>query len=419
MKFMDFFKRGKTVNRDLQTTEMWASYLNGATSVNTESGVTSIATAYRCIAVVSETVGQLSGDILKKVGKRTESEDHELYELLFVRSSEYVNAYNFRRQLVYDYLIYGNGYALIHRKGGKIVSFENIYLDVYESDGYIFYHSPIKGKYYEPHEVIHLADMGSNVHIGKSKIKQHALTFGKAAASSEFSNLLYSNNLILGGVIEYGPEVQLETEKKESLAQHIRSNYGGKNQGKVLVLDQGAKWKAQASSMALDDAQYVESEGLTREDICRIFGVPPFKVFHFNKMTYDNMEAMKVEFAESCILPIVIQLEQEINNKAFTPTDKLRKIFVKLEIKSLLRADLKSQAEYFSKMVSIGAMNINEVRELNDLNPVAGGDTPLIQINNLFPLDKLDEYVAAIIAEKQSKAEYWTEVTNSPTNTKQ
>lgn len=411
MKFFSFFKK-KEQSRDFQSSDIWQAYLRQATSVSTEGGVNSIATAYRCIAVISETVGQLSGDVCVKRDGKTERPEHVLNEVLFIHANKYTNAYNFRRQLVYDYLHFGNGFAIIERDGNnKVKSLTNKRMEVYESDGFIFYKDTETGLFYDYEDVIHLADISNNVRVGKSRIAQHAATFGKAKASLEYVNLLYTNNMTLGGVIEYPEAIKLPLADKQVIGNDIKENYGGANKGKVLVLDQGAKFKSQDSSMPLADAEYILSEHLTIEEVCRIFGVPPFKVFHFNKMTYDNMEAMKVEFVESCILPIVIQLEQEINSKLFTAGEKLRKYFVTHEIKSLLRADIKSQAEYFSKMISTGKYSINEVRALDDQDPVQGGDAPLIQANNYMPLHLLEQYTAAMIDEKKAKAEQYRKVT--------
>jgi hypothetical protein len=135
--------------------------------------------------------------------------------------------------------------------------------------------------------------------------------------------------------------------------------------------------------------------------MCRVYGVPTFMVFDYNNMSGDAMEAAKITYVENTILPIMTQLEQELENKLFKYE---RKTKIKHEIKSLLRADIKSQAEYWSKMAAIGKYTINELRAMDDDTPVEGGDIPLIQANNYFPLNKLEEYADAMIKEKLSRA---------------
>ena len=47
----------------------------------------------------------------------------------------------------------------------------------------------------------------------------------------------------------------------------------------------------------------------------------------------------------------------------------------------LLRGDMKAHVEYFRGMSALGAMNPNEIRLLEDMNPYDGGDAYSRQIN--------------------------------------
>jgi phage portal protein BeeE len=155
--------------------------------------------------------------------------------------------------------------------------------------------------------------------------------------------------------------------------------------------------------MSLADAEYIASMNMSNEDICRIFGVPPFKVFHFNKMTYDNMEQMSTEFVQSSVMPDAIQLEQELNYKLFSPWQAKQRYEIKFDLRSLMRADSTAQANWITKMVGVGGLTVNEVREMDDRNPVPGGDEAFIQANNYFPLSMMKELAAATIKGKNNK----------------
>lgn len=276
-------------------------------------------------------------------------------------------------------------------------------LEIYITEDYTrkFYLNPLTGITYESGDIIHLADLGNDELRGKSRISQHKATFGKAKASAKMANELYSSGMFMGGTIEYPENVKLTTDKISQLTDYLQENYGGADRaGSVLPLDQGGKYNQFTNIMSLADAEYIMGEHLSIEDICRIFGVPPFKVFHFNKMTYDNMEAMKVDFVESCIMPIVTQFEQEVNYKLFTEREIRKGYQVKHNIKSLLRADVKAQAEYYKAMFSIGKYTINELRSMDDMPSVEGGDSVFVQVNNYMPLGMVEDYSKALIASK-------------------
>ena len=54
--------------------------------------------------------------------------------------------------------------------------------------------------------------------------------------------------------------------------------------------------------------------------------------------------------------------------------DQKKNYFAKFSTGGLLRGDTAARTAYYSGMVNIEAMNPNEVRELEDMNPYEGGD---------------------------------------------
>ena len=57
------------------------------------------------------------------------------------------------------------------------------------------------------------------------------------------------------------------------------------------------------------------------------------------------------------------------------------KYFVKFEIKGFMRGDSAAQSMFYDRMVRMGAYSINEVRASEDLNPIAGGDEHIVDMN--------------------------------------
>jgi len=52
-------------------------------------------------------------------------------------------------------------------------------------------------------------------------------------------------------------------------------------------------------------------------------------------------------------------------------------------LEGLLRADSAGRARFYQQMTAIGAMTINEVRALENMPPVDGGDVPRMQSQNI------------------------------------
>lgn len=386
-----------------------ARLLSDMTMTSSEAGVLSIAAAYRCISVRAESVAILSGDVIQsRNGIREKKNQAPQYDLLFRRPNPYQNSFQFRRQLIYNKLLNGIAYAVV-RKRDKVGYPQWIeicrHMEMKVIDGNLWYYDPVCDEVYSHEDVVTTSVIGPDGKP-KSPVAIHASTFGKMKASGELENQLYTSKMFAGAAITYPENIRFKKEHLEQLSESVTQNYGGVDKaGRVLALDQGATVHQFENIMSLQDAEYIASTNMSMEDVCRIFGVPPFKIFHFNKMTYDNMEQMSVEFVQSVVLPDVVELEQEYNYKLFTPYQRNNGYCVKHEIKSLLRADSAAQAAYVKAIFSIGGMTVNEVRELDDRNPVAGGDEAMIQANNYFPLSLIKEYAKAQISDKKAKKE--------------
>ena len=68
-----------------------------------------------------------------------------------------------------------------------------------------------------------------------------------------------------------------------------------------------------------------------------------------------------------------------------------RDFYFKHNVDRLLRTDVKTKGEYYRLMTDIGAYSINDVLELEDRNPIEGGDERYVQINRI-PIQDMDNY---------------------------
>src|SRR3546814_1572243 len=77
------------------------------------------------------------------------------------------------------------------------------------------------------------------------------------------------------------------------------------------------------------------------------------------------------------------RIEQALEKQILTPRDRADGITIEFNLEGLLRADSSARADFYREMASIGAMTINEVRALENLPPVPGGDQPRMQMQNV------------------------------------
>ena len=98
--------------------------------------------------------------------------------------------------------------------------------------------------------------------------------------------------------------------------------------------------------------------------------VPPHKIGHMEGAGYANsIEAQNAQFISDCIRPLVEVIEMEFSNKLLKGSSR----FV-LDMKALMRGDIKTEVQRNVSYWNIGAMSANEIRRTEGLPPIEGGD---------------------------------------------
>jgi hypothetical protein len=116
-------------------------------------------------------------------------------------------------------------------------------------------------------------------------------------------------------------------------------------------------------------------------EICRIFRLPPHKLADMADATFSNVEEQNREYVDDCLMPWLVQWEQEIARKLLLPQERAT-LFPRYEVDGLLRGNATTRAAFYSTMYNIGAMSINEVREKEDLNSIGpDGDKHMVPVN--------------------------------------
>jgi HK97 family phage portal protein len=115
-------------------------------------------------------------------------------------------------------------------------------------------------------------------------------------------------------------------------------------------------------------------------DICRFFGVNPVKCFDLSKSSYSTVEATQLSFLTDTISPLLEKIELEFEKKVFKPSER-KIIDVKFDISNLLKVDVASLAEYYTKLFNIGSITPNEIRNKLNMNKIEDGDDTYVQVN--------------------------------------
>lgn len=133
----------------------------------------------------------------------------------------------------------------------------------------------------------------------------------------------------------------------------------------------------------------LESRSFSIEEICRWFRVPPFMVGHTTKQSSwaSSLEGMNLQFLTHTLRPLLVNIEQEISRCLLGGEED---IFAEFSVEGLLRADSAGRAAYYTSALQNGWMSRNDVRRLENMPPIEGGDIYTVQLN-LTPLEDLKQ----------------------------
>lgn len=238
-----------------------------------------------------------------------------------------------------------------------------------------------------PEQVFHIRGFG-NGPIGLSVVAYAAQSLGWARATEIFGATFFGENLNPAGFIEVPSG--MNQAAKDRLHAEVKQMYGGPwRSNKWAILDGGMKWTRLSTQP--NEAQFLETKQFQVEEVCRWMGVPPQKVHHLLRMTFNNVEQLSIEVVVDAITPWAIRWEEEANFKLFG--QNRAGFFVKLDLKGLLRGAFKERQEGLQVMRRNGAINADEWRELEDMGPMdgEGGDTYIVE-GNMTKLELVGEH---------------------------
>jgi HK97 family phage portal protein len=120
--------------------------------------------------------------------------------------------------------------------------------------------------------------------------------------------------------------------------------------------------------------------------------VPPHMVGHTEKATSwgTGLEQQTLGFQKFTLRRRLKRIEMALEKQLLTARDRVDGITIEFNLEGLLRADSASRAKFYQTMTQIGAYTINEVRALENMPPVVGGDVPRMQMQNV-PITEAEE----------------------------
>lgn len=347
-----------------------------------------ISAVYACVELLANTIGTLPLFVYAdEGGGRVPARSSRLWMLLHERPNAWMTPSEFYSAMTVNRLLRGNAYARIERdSSGEPIALIPVSPDQMEvsvvggGEVYTYYQDGVISVW-APENVIHWKGIG-NGFMGLSKLEFMRASMNEAVHAQENANALFGKGSKPTGVL-YTDSALNENQLKNLMSRfkvQMTSSTGG-----LIIADRGLKYTQMSLSPA--DAQLLETRRFSVEEICRWFGVPSVLVGASGVTTWGSgIEQITKGFHTYTIGPLCKQLEQALERRLIGVDQT--ELTIEFKIDAFLRTDQQTRAAFYSQMAQNGVMSRNEIRKLENLPPVPGGDDLTAQ-SNLVPLHRL------------------------------
>ena len=292
----------------------------------------------------------------------------------------------FYGSLIVSMLLDGNGFVRVFRDGsGRVVNMtvlnpSKVEIRKDKVGGVTFVYEG-EGKPLNKNEILHIPDVVRPGETrGISRVTALKDNFGLALALESYAARFFGQGASTNGIIEFPGN--LTPEQAKQLVDGFDARHKGfRKSHKTGVLSGGAKFVQ--TTVANDQAQFIDSRRMAVEDVARAFNIPPHLLGLPGTNTYSSVEQNNIAFVTHTLRPIVQKLESAFTGLMVNEPGGST-AFIKFTLDGLLRGDANSRFTAYSVGLQAGYLTINDIRRLEDLPPVDGGEiirVPLASVN--------------------------------------
>ena len=371
-----------TYNGGKSIDQIFGEILNVGSSAIVPENVEKLGAVAAAHRIFTNSIAAMPWMIRQKIGEERMEAVHSVGTFLKERANLYMSAYTAERVILSQAFFYGVGYAHIERdENGIITGILPIPLQpeilVNKKDGVRWYKFTVPEtnifsveltKRFAESELLIYRFESYDGSSGRGILDLARDTMDTDLKAQKYGNRFYANGARPSGIVEV--EGKMSEEKRDMLQKNFTEKYSGNNAFKVAILDLGMKYTQLGISQ--NDAQYIETRQFTVSEISRFTGIPAY-MMQEGKQSYNSNEQQKLDFLVDTLTPHLVQIEQEWAYKLFSKADKDAGMYLKKNVAGILRGTHEQRASFYEKMMSIGAINADEVRASEDKSPIPGG----------------------------------------------
>ena len=335
-----------------------------------------ISAVFAAVRVISEDVGKLSFPVfdVESDGSKDVARGSHFWRLVHDMPNDRWTSAQFRETLTAHALLRGDAYALKVLVRGRVQELwplDPTRVRVEQDDGFgvLYFVRPPDGgpeRVFTRREIFHLPGLWYDGQHGTSVIKHARQSLGIARALERHGGTFFGQGAKPGAVVTHPGRLSEQASKR--LAQSLDTDYSSEQSNRTLVLEEGMS--ITGIGFANDDAQFLESRQFSVQEIARWFRVSPHKIADLSRSSFNNIEQQNIEHDTDTLLPWAKRWDDATNGQIIPGESQ----HAELNMNSILRADTTTRWQAYAAAIQNRVMTRNEVRALEGLNPVDGGD---------------------------------------------
>jgi HK97 family phage portal protein len=369
------------------SSEYWWGPAPDASAVSvTADSVVQIPEVFACLSVLAGTIAALPLVTYRRQadGAKVRDDRHPIAALLHHAPSEGVTAYELRYSLTWDLCLHRNAFAeLIDGRRGvidQIVRIAPEHVWIVKDGASWFYEVRREG---EPvrrlsrERVMHMRapPIAGDGILGRSLIVDGRRVFTRALALQDYATRFFENDATPSGIILL-PGTWKSAEEARLFREKWMRQFTGKGRHGPAVLDGNAKFES--VPIQHDKAQFLETYKEVALQILRLWRMPPHKIGNLERATFSNIEQQSIEFVSDTLMPWIVCWEQSIRRDLLLAPEAY---VVEHNVAGLLRGDLAARYSSYAIGRQWGWLSVNDIRRLENMNPVPAGDGYLQPLN--------------------------------------
>jgi HK97 family phage portal protein len=342
------------------------------------------------VRLISEAVGTLDAHLIRETASKRETIapiDHPAARVL-ERPVPWLGETEWKRQIVADAILWGDGLALVNRVPGEPRELPridprscNIIVDLVSGEpSYSVALQQGGVETFSYRDVVHLRGPTLDGAKGLGLVNLGAEAIGLALVLEQHATRLFSRGARPGGVLEIAGKLTGDTMAR------LRASFadiyqGTQNSGRTAILEQGTKFTPlQLSSV---DAQFLELRKFQTLEIARLLNIPAVLLNDLEHATLNNSAALAQLFLDRTIAPLLELFEDALERTLLTDEERDSGLCIEFDTSNFVRSDIEKRFAAYKSGIESGVYLLNEARDREGLPPVDGGDTPMRSVQTI------------------------------------